>query len=190
VPDNPNNLRFCDDADNDIPWRPQLKVSGTYPLMWGIQISGALQSLAGRALGGYTTAVNKISGPGYGDTGSPVGTQWLISRATRYPNTACSAPCVPGGLVVPGMTEASITVPLVAPGTEYLDRINQFDMSFAKWFGLGGSRRLQGQLDIFNLFNANPILGVASVNYSTAAYNRPDGILNGRTFRVGAQLRW
>jgi hypothetical protein len=31
---------------------------------------------------------------------------------------------------------------------------------------------------------------VASVNYSTAAYNRPDGILNGRTFRVGAQLRW
>jgi len=189
-PDNPNNLRFCDDADNDIPWRPQLKVSGTYPLMWGIQISGALQSLAGRALGGYTTAVNKISGPGYGDTGSPVGTQWLISRATRYPNTACSAPCVPGGLVVPGMTEASITVPLVAPGTEYLDRINQFDMSFAKWFGLGGSRRLQGQLDIFNLFNANPILGVASVNYSTAAYNRPDGILNGRTFRVGAQLRW
>jgi hypothetical protein len=189
-PDNPNNLRFCDDADNDIPWRPQLKVSGTYPLVWGIQISGALQSLAGRALGGYTTLNNKISGPGYGDTGSPVGTQWLISRATRYPNTPCSAPCVPGGLVVPGLTEASVTVPLVAPGTEFLDRINQFDLSFAKWFGLGGARRLQGQLDIFNVFNANPILGVASTNFGTAAYNRPDGILNGRTFRVGAQFRW
>jgi hypothetical protein len=189
-PDNPNNLRFCDDADNDIPWRPQLKVSGTYPLVWGIQISGALQSLAGRALGGYTTATNKIAGPGYGDTGSPVGTQWLISRATRYPNAPCSAPCVPGGLVVPGMTEASITVPLVAPGIEFLDRINQFDISLAKWFGLGGARRVQGQLDIFNVFNANPILGVASANYGTAAYNRPNGILNGRTFRVGAQLRW
>ena len=54
-PDDPNMLRYCDDADNDIPWRPQMKVSGTYPLIWGIQISGAFQSLAGRALGGYVT---------------------------------------------------------------------------------------------------------------------------------------
>ena len=81
-------------------------------------------------------------------------------------------------------------MPLVAPGTEFLDRINQFDLSFAKWFGLGGSRRLQGQLDIFNVFNANPILGVQSVNYGTGAYNQPNGILNGRTMRVGLQLRW
>jgi len=188
-PDNPNALRFCDDADNDIPWRPQLKISGTYPLFWGIQISGALQSLAGRALGSYTTAGNKISGPGYGDTGSPVGTQWNIGRTTRYA-AGCTGPCTPGALVVPGMTEASIAVPLVAPGTEFLDRINQFDLSFAKWFGLGGARRLQGQLDIFNIFNANPILGVQSVNYGTGAYNQPNGILNGRTMRVGLQLRW
>ncbi|MGE0462642.1 MAG: carboxypeptidase regulatory-like domain-containing protein [Vicinamibacterales bacterium] len=190
-PDDPNLLRFCDDADNDIPWRPQMKVSGTYPLFWGIQVSGAFQSLAGRALGGYvTTPVNKISGPGYGDVGSPAGTSWLITRATRYPNTPCNAPCVPGGLVVPNLTEASITVPLVAPGTEFLDRITQFDLSFAKWFGLGGNRRLQGQLDIFNVFNANPVLGVQSVNFGTAAYNQPNGILNGRTMRVGLQLRW
>ena len=189
-PDNPNNLRFCDDADNDIPWRPQLKVSGTYPLVWGIQISGALQSLAGRPLGGFTTAVNKIQGPGYGDTGSPVGTQWLISRTTRYPNAPCSAPCVPGGLVVPNMSEASITVPLVPPGQEYLDRINQIDLSFAKWFDLGGTWRVQGQVDIFNVFNANPVLGVQSTNYGTAAYNQVNGILNGRTIRLGAQLRW
>ncbi len=190
-PDDPNMLRFCDDADNDIPWRPQMKVSGTYPLFWGIQISGAFQSLAGRALGGYvTTPVNKISGPGYGDVGSPAGTSWLITRTTRYPNTPCSNPCVPGGLVVPSLTEASLTVPLVAPGTEFLDRITQFDLSFAKWFGLGGSRRLQGQVDIFNVFNANPVLGVQSVNFGTAAYNQPNGILNGRTVRVGMQLRW
>jgi hypothetical protein len=167
-----------------------VKVSGTYPLFWGVQISGALQSIAGRALNGYTTAGNKISGPGYGDTGSPVGTQWLISRTTRYPNTPCSAPCVPGGLVVPGLTEASITVPLVAPGTEFLDRINQFDLSLAKWFDIGGSRRVQAQVDLFNVFNANPVLGVQSSNFGTAAYKQPNGILNGRTMRLGAQLRW
>ncbi|MEZ5287542.1 MAG: TonB-dependent receptor [Vicinamibacterales bacterium] len=188
-PDDPNQIRFCDDADNSIPWRPQMKVSGTFPLVWGIQLSGALQSIAGRALGGYTTTGNKISGPGYGDVGSPVGTQWLISRTTRYA-ADCVGPCTPGALVVPGLTEASVTVPLVAPGTEFLDRINQFDLSFAKWFELGGTRRVQGQLDIFNLFNANPILGVQSTNFGTVSYNQPNGILNGRTFRVGAQFRW
>jgi hypothetical protein len=192
-PDDPNVLRFCDDADNDIPWRPQMKVSGTYPLMWGIQISGAFQSLAGRALGGYPTAapvpVNKIQGPGYGDVGSPAGTSWLITRALRYAAN-CLGPCRPGELVAPNLTEASLTVPLVPAGTEFLPRLNQFDLSFAKWFGIGGSRRVQGQLDIFNLFNANPVLGVQSVNFGTTAYNQPNGILNGRTFRVGAQLRW
>jgi hypothetical protein len=183
-------LRFCDDADNNIPWRPQMKVSGTYPLVWGVQISGAFQSLAGRALGGYiTTPVNLINGPGYGDVGTPAGTSWLITRTTRYAAN-CTGPCRPGELVAPNLTEASLTVPLVARGTEFLPRLNQFDLSFAKWFGIGGSRRVQGQLDIFNVFNANPVLGVQSVNYGTTAYNQPNAILNGRTFRVGAQLRW
>ncbi len=192
-PDDPNMLRFCDDADNDIPWRPQMKISGTYPLVWGIQISGAFQSLAGRALGGYPTAapvfVNKIQGPGYGDVGSPAGTSWLITPTTRYA-ASCTGPCRPGELVAPNLSEAQLIVPLVAPGTEFLPRLNQFDLSFAKWFGIGGSRRVQGQLDIFNVFNANPVLGVQSVNFATASYNQPNAILNGRTFRVGAQLRW
>jgi hypothetical protein len=192
-PDDPNMLLFCDDADNNIPWRPQMKVSGTYPLAWGIQISGAFQSIAGRALGGYPTAApvfaNKIQGPGYGDVGSPAGTSWLITRTTRYAAN-CTGPCRPGELVAPNLTEAQLIVPLTAPGTEFLPRLNQFDLSFAKWFGIGGSRRVQGQLDIFNVFNANPVLGVQSVNFGTTAYNQPNGILNGRTFRVGAQLRW
>jgi hypothetical protein len=34
------------------------------------------------------------------------------------------------------------------------------------------------------------VLGVQSVNFGTAAYNQPNSILNGRTFRVGAQLRF
>ena len=189
-PDDPNMLRYCDDADNGIPWRPQMKVSGTYPMFWGIQISGAFQSLAGRALGGYiTTPVNKINGPGYGDVGSPAGTSWLITRTTRYA-ADCTGPCTPGGLVAPNLTEASLLVPLTAPGTEFLPRMNQFDLSFAKWFGLGGSRRFQFQLDVFNIFNANTVLGVQSVNYTTPTYDQPNAILNGRTFRIGTQLRW
>ena len=42
--------------------------------------------------------------------------------------------CTAGQLVDPGMTQASLSVPLVAPMTEYGDRINQLDVNIAKTF--------------------------------------------------------
>ena len=188
-PDDPNNLRFCDDWQNDIPFLKQFKMAGTYPLGFGIQVSLSFQSINGRALGGYTTARNKIAGPGYGDVGTPVATQWLITRATRYAAN-CTGPCRPGELVIPGLTEASLTLPLKPGGTEFLDRINQLDLSLAKWFEIGSGRRAQVQFDLFNVANANPVLGVRSVNFGTAAYNQVSGILNPRVVRLGLQLRF
>jgi hypothetical protein len=192
-PDDPNMLLFCDDAENDIPFRPQLKLSGTYPFRYGIQVSAALQSLAGRPIGGLAvtagvTPVNKISGPGYGDTGSPVGTQWLLSPTTRYPAN-CPAPCPAGAFVIPTLTTASLTVPLVAPGTEFLPRLNQLDLSIGKWFEVR-SVRVQGQVDIFNAFNASTELGYRSTNATTATYLVPSSILQGRQVRLGLQMKW
>jgi hypothetical protein len=187
-PDDPNLLLYCDDSANDIPFRPTLKMAGTYPLFWGVSISAAFQSSAGRPLGLTTTAGNKISGPGYGDTGSPVGTNFLIARNTRYPAT-CPAPCPAGQLVAPTLTSASITVPIVAPGTEFLPRINQLDLSFAKWFQ-AGSARVQGQADIFNLFNKAYAIAYRSTNFGTTAYQQPSSVLQGRMFRLGVQLKW
>lgn len=187
-PDDPNMLLYCDDAANDIPYRPTLKLAGTYPLVWGISVSAAFQSAAGRPLGLTTTTGNKISGPGYGDTGSPVGTNYLITRTTRYPAT-CPAPCPAGALVAPTLTSASITVPLVAPGTEFLPRLNQLDLSAAKWFQVGGYR-VQGQVDVFNALNANTELSYRSTNFATAAYKQPSSVLQGRMIRLGVQMRW
>ena len=48
-------------------------------------------------------------------------------------------------------------MPLVPGGQELLDRINQLDVSLAKWFELGASRRVQLQADVFNIMNANPV---------------------------------
>jgi hypothetical protein len=200
-PDDPNMLLFCDDSQNDIPYRQTLKLSGTYPLPWGISVSGTWQDLAGRPLGLTTTtgpgpggpSGNKISGPGYGDTGSPVGTNWFLTNATRYPAN-CPAPCPAGQLVFPNadtrLASASVEVPLVAPGTEFLPRLRQFDVSFAKWFGLRGSTRLQGQVDIFNVFNANSVAQVRSTRFDTAAYVLPASVLQGRMIRLGVQLKW
>jgi hypothetical protein len=187
-PDDPNLLLFCDDSQNDIPFRPTLKMAGTYPLKWGISVSAAFQSLAGRPLGLTTTTGNKISGPGYGDTGSPVGTNFLIQRTTRYPAN-CPAPCPAGQLVAPTLTSASVTVPLVAPGTEFLPRINQLDLSFAKNFQVSGYR-LSGQMDIFNVSNENFVTAYRSTNFATTAYQQPSSVLQGRMIRLGLQVKW
>jgi hypothetical protein len=192
-PDDPNTLLFCDDRDNGIPYRPQLKLSGTYPGPWGIQVSASLQSIAGRPSGGFSTTgffVNKISGPGYGDVGSPVGTMWLLSSTTRYP-TNCPSPCPAGALVFqPGqLTEANISVPLVAPGTEFLPRLTQLDLSLGKWFNVGRTR-LQGQMDIFNVFNADTEGGYRSTNFATASYLQPSSNLQGRMFRFAMQMKF
>ena len=191
-PDDPNMLLYCDDAENDIPWRPTFKLSGSLPLPWGVTLSGTWQDLAGRPLGLTTTTGNKISGPGYGDTGSPVGTNWQILNTGRYP-ADCPSPCPAGELIFPAgatrLTSASVTVPLVAPGTEFLPRLRQLDLSFAKWFQAGRAR-LQGQVDIFNVTNSNAIAAVASTLYATAAYQRPASVLQGRMLRLGMQVKW
>jgi len=187
-PDDPTMLLYCDDSQNDIPYRPTLKLAGTYPLRWGFSVSGSFQSLAGRPLGGTTTTGNKISGPGYGDTGSPVGTNFLITRTTRYPAN-CPSPCPAGQLVAPTLTSASVTVPLVAPGIEFLPRLNQLDLSFAKSIKVGDVR-MQAQLDMFNAFNKNTELLYRSTNFGTAAYLQPASVLQGRMYRLGVQMRW
>ena len=187
-PDDPNMLLYCDDWQNDIPYRSTLKMAGTFPLKWGISVSGSLQSLAGRPLGLTTTTGNKISGPGYGDTGSPVGSNFLITRTTRYPAN-CPAPCPANALVAPTLTSASVTVPLVVPGTEFLPRQNQLDLSFAKWFQVTGVR-VQGQADIFNVFNKNYAQAYRSTNFGTTSYLQPSSVMQGRMFRLGVQLKW
>ncbi len=193
-PDDPNMLLFCDDAENDIPFRPTFKLSGTYPLPWGVSVSATWQDLAGRVLGlTTTTPANLISGPGYGDTGSPVGTQWLLTPTTRYPAN-CPAPCPAGQLVFPAgstpLTSASLTVPLVPRGTEFLPRLRQLDLSFAKWFDLKGRTRIQGQVDIFNVFNVDTVAQWRSTNFNTAAYLQPASILQARMLRLGVQVKW
>jgi hypothetical protein len=190
-PDDPNFLRFCDDRENDIPFRPQLKLAGSYPLPWGLQVSASFQSLAGRPLGGFSTTlfnVNKISGPGYGDTGSPVATQWQLTRTTRYP-ADCKGPCTPGALVIPNLTESSVTVPLVAPGTEFLPRLKQLDLSLGKSFQIGRAR-IHGQLDLFNVLNASTVLNYRSTNFATPAYLQASSVLQARIIRIGTRINW
>jgi len=172
-PDNPNALRFCDERERPNPFRTQVKAAGSYTLPWGgVQVAASLQSLPGAAL---------LS-------------NWNIGRTTRYAAN-CSAPCTPGALVVPGLTTASLVVPLIPSGYEFMDRFNQFDLKLAKLFTVRGVR-LTGQFEMFNAINASPVLALRSgtttggTYFGTPAYHQPGDIPQGRLYKVGMQIKW
>ena len=70
-----------------------------------------------------------------------------------------------------------------------MPRLNQLDLSLAKWFQLGRTR-IQGQFDVFNALNKNTDLSYRSVNATTASYLVPSSVLQGRQIRLGLQMKW
>jgi hypothetical protein len=167
--DDPNSLRFCDQRDLDIPFLAQFKLAGSYPLPFQLQVSGTWQGYPGVPTGTarqdvlYTTALNRVEDPS-------LNVNYIVDRT-----------------IVPSLTQASVTVPLIPPGSSYLDRWNQIDVRLARKFTVRGVRG-QGQLDVFNLLNANAILG--EVETFGSSLHRPMAILQGRLFAVGVQLNF
>ena len=56
----------------------------------------------------------------------------------------------------------------------------------SKAFQLPGSRRVQALVDLYNLFNANPVL--AHNNNFGSQWQRPTQILQGRLLKFGVQV--
>ena len=198
---NPNLLLYCDQTKSGIPWRTQFKFSGSVPVKYGIQASFSFQSLPGYRFGTPAQyALTGTSGPSGTTNNNPpngASTVWLITPSTRYtacPGSSASAGCVVGALVDPGMTVASLSVPLIAPMTEYGDRINQLDFSVTKTIKVGRAS-FQPKLDFFNLLNVSPVIEVrttapANSNYGTPAYLQPSSVLVGRVYQLGAIIRF
>ena len=197
---NPNLLLYCDQSKSGIPFRTQFKIAGTVPLKYGISASLSFQSLPGYRFG--TAALNIDTGIVAGPSGQPgatslatpngAGTVWLITPTTRYtacPGNSAAAGCLVGALVDPGLNVASLSVPLVAPQTEFGDRINQLDLNIAKTIKAGRAS-FQPKIDFFNLLNQSSVYAIRSQNYGTAAYNQPSSILVGRVFQLGAIVKF
>jgi hypothetical protein len=162
--DNPNNLRFCNQRDYDLPLRHEFKLSGSYTLPLDIQVNAAFQSYAGPTRG----------------------TTWNVGPTTRYEAT-CPGPCTPGALVIPSMTATQLTFDLAAPGTDYYGRLNQLDLGFRKLFRVG-RYQYSGQVDIFNTTN-NGYVKSETRTYG-ASLGRPTSNLQPRTLRLAAQMRF
>ena len=86
---------------------------------------------------------------------------------------------------------ATKTIMLIEPGTEYAENHTQLDMRLSRRFSLGRVR-IRGDAALYNVFNTD---WVSSVNttFSTAASNafmRPTGVLQGRLFKIGLQVEY
>jgi hypothetical protein len=95
-------------------------------------------------------------------------------------------------LVDPGMNVASLSVPLIAPNTEFGDRINQLDLNLSKTFKLQRFS-IQPKIDLFNALNVSPVYAIRAtggLNYGTAAYYQPQSILVGRVYQLGAIVKF
>lgn len=193
---NPNLLLYCDQTKSGIPFRTQFKLAGSVPLKYGIQASLSFQSLPGYRFGTAAQySLAGVSGPsGTTSSAAPNGAAsvWLITPTTRYtvcPGSAAAAGCVVGALVDAGMTVSSLSVPLVAPMTEYGDRINQLDFSITKMVRVGRAS-IQPKLDFFNLLNVSPVIDIRGLNYGTSAYQQPSSVLVGRVYQLGAIVKF
>jgi len=86
----------------------------------------------------------------------------------------------------PGRTQA-VTVNLIPPGSEYLDRWTEVDLSIHKRIRIG-RYDVDTALDIFNLLNSNVVLQ-QNQNYGSSL-GQPQQILQGRLLRISNQVKF
>ena len=193
----PDLLLYCDETNSGIPFRTQFKLAGTVAMKYGSTASIAFQSLPGYNLNLFSAqyGLTGVSGPsGISTNNAPngAGTIWVISKTSTYQScrgNSASRGCVVGALVDTGMNVASLSVPLVAPMTEYGDRINQLDVSITKTVKVG-RLSIQPKIDFFNLLNVSPVFAIRSEHFGTPSYNQPSAVLNGRVFQLAAIVRF
>jgi hypothetical protein len=144
----------------------------------------------------------------YCDSGSPWLTQikflavYTVPRAdVQVSGTVQSIPGppvqanfpAPNALVAPSLGRSlsgnaqNVTVSLIDPLSMVGDRIHQVDMRVGKILRWGGVRTTMS-LDVYNVFNSNAILGVNSAFGGATPWLAPQAILQGRLFKLAAQL--
>jgi hypothetical protein len=149
---------FCDTRP---PFQPNVKALAVYPLpWWGLQTSATFQGLPGPQILATATIPNASIAPSLGRSLS-----------------ACPAT---------GACTATVPVSLIAPGTQYGDRLTEVDFRISKTVKLAQGRRIQGIVDIYNMFNGSAV--ITQNNSYGSAWLRPTQILQARLVKFGVQL--
>ena len=86
--------------------------------------------------------------------------------------------------------QAFVRLGLVDSNNTFLERLNRFDLRFARTFRFGGRYRIQGFADIFNVLNLGTVTRI-NETYSvtgTNAWHTPLAIQQARYWRFGTQM--
>jgi hypothetical protein len=93
---------------------------------------------------------------------------------------------VPANLFPGGRTQ-SVTIDLIPPGSKFLERWNQVDLSLRKLFNMQRTQ-LSISLDMFNALNSNVVLSETQA-YGPALGN-PTAILQPRLLRISGGVKF
>jgi len=154
---------FCDVAP---PWSQstQVKFMAVYPLPWHIQTSAIYQN----------------------SSGIPITASYVATNAEVLPSLGRNLGSCRGAATCNG----NVTVELIPPNSVFEPRLQQVDLRFSRLFQFG-SRKLRGDVDIYNLLNASNVLNM------NTTYSPPGGvwqdvtqILGGRLVRLGMQFEF
>lgn len=134
-----------------------------------------------KVLGSYLLPYDvQISGTVQSVPGPALSANWSIN------NAIANAGPTPLGR---NLSANSATVSLIEPNSVYGDRLNQFDLRFARIFKMKHAR-FQGMVDIYNVLNRSAVLAY-NTTFSTAATSEwlhPTDVLQGRLVKIGGQL--
>jgi hypothetical protein len=89
----------------------------------------------------------------------------------------------------PLSSASTVTIAVVPPNTLYGERWTQLDARLAKTFRIGSGRRIQGQVDFYNLFNSNAVTQVnGTYSGNGALWSNAQAILPARLIKFGVQI--
>ena len=157
----PQNLVFIE-GDQKLDRRHIVKVNAIHDLPYGFQLSGIYQFLSGLPL--MTTG----SG-GAGVTGA----YYYNFTRTEYPQI---------------VTSAQITSPIEPQGSRRHDAQQFLDLRLQRKTSLGRTFMLDTMLDVFNVFNANTVTRVETLNLSLTNFLRPAELMQPRAARLAIRL--
>jgi hypothetical protein len=167
VVNSPQQLLDCDQT-TPFSAQTQVKLNATYPLPFPgeFTLSANYQDIPGPMILATYQAPNNLIAPSLGRSLGACGTL-----------TACNA---------------TASVPLIAPNTQWEPRRHQLDLKLAKSFAAGKTARLQINIGVYNVTNASPILTVNN-NYGNIAgqqWLQPQSILAARTIQLSGRLNF
>ena len=138
----------------------QIKFMVVAPLPWSLRLSATYQNLQGAPITASYVATNAEIRPSLGrNLGS-----------CNLTDTTCNGTAL---------------LELIEPNTVFEDRLQQLDLRFTRLFRIGRVR-LQGNVDIYNLFNANDVL---TLNTRLGpSWLQPTSVLGARLVKIGFRL--